>query len=173
LTALKINLNLLSSADGNKEKLTSECFEIVEKCLIETRTISHLLHPPLLDEAGFGSAARWYVDGFAQRSGIKANIDLPPKLDRLHNDVEIALFRALQEALTNVHRHSGASGVDICVRVDTEQVYLEISDNGRGIPKKCLTHFTDGDGQAGVGIAGMRERHETDNRNPHTPAEIG
>jgi PAS domain S-box-containing protein len=158
LTALKINLNLLSSADGNRETLASECFEIVEKCLTETRTISHLLHPPLLDEAGFGSAARWYVDGFAQRSGIKANIDLPAKLDRLHNDVEIALFRALQEALTNVHRHSGASAVDICVRVDTEQVHLEISDNGRGIPKKYLTHFTNGDGQAGVGIAGMRER---------------
>jgi len=158
LTALKINLNLLSSADGNREKFASECFEIVEKCLTETRTISHLLHPPLLDEAGFGSAARWYVDGFAQRSGIKANIDLPAKLDRLHNDVEIALFRALQEALTNVHRHSGASAVDICVRVGTEQVHLEISDNGRGIPKKCLTHFIDGDGQAGVGIAGMRER---------------
>ena len=75
------------------------------------------------------------------------------KLDRLHNDVEIALFRAFQEALTNVHRHSGASAVDICVRVDTEQVHLEISDNGRGIPK-----ITEGDGQAGVGIAGMRER---------------
>ncbi|HXO34548.1 MAG TPA: PAS domain-containing sensor histidine kinase [Candidatus Acidoferrales bacterium] len=153
LTALKINLNLLSSADGNREKLASECFEIVEKCLTETRTISHLLHPPLLDEAGFGSAARWYVDGFAQRSGIKANIDLPPKLDRLHDDVEIALFRALQEALTNVHRHSAASEVEICVRVDKEQVHLEISDNGRGIPK-----IIDGDGHAGVGIAGMRER---------------
>jgi signal transduction histidine kinase len=153
LTALKINLNLLSSADANREKLASECIEIVENCLTETRTISHLLHPPLLDEAGFGSAARWYVDGFAQRSGIKANIDLPPKLDRLHNELEIALFRALQEALTNVHRHSGASAVDICVRVDTEQVHLEISDNGRGIPK-----IPAGDGQAGVGIAGMRER---------------
>ncbi len=72
----------------------------------------------MLDEAGFASAARWYSDGFAERSGIKVNINLPAKLDRLHKDSEIALFRALQEGLTKAHRHSGASAVDICVRVD-------------------------------------------------------
>jgi two-component system, NarL family, sensor kinase len=158
LAALKMNLALLSTADGHREKLASECSEIVDECLTETRTISHLLHPPLLDEAGFASAAHWYVDGFAQRSGIKVDINLPPKLDRLHKDVEIALFRALQEGLTNVHRHSGASTVDIRVRVDTGHVHLEISDNGRGIPKERLTQLTDGDGTTGVGIAGMRER---------------
>jgi PAS domain S-box-containing protein len=158
LASLKMNLDLLLTADGNKEKLASECSEIIEKCLTETRTISHLLHPPLLDEAGFGSAARWYADGFAQRSGIKVNINLPAKLDRLHKDVEIALFRALQEGLTNVHRHSGASAVDISVRVDTGQVHLEISDNGRGIPKKQLSQLTNGNGATSVGIAGMRER---------------
>ncbi|MGA7926982.1 MAG: DUF4118 domain-containing protein [Candidatus Sulfotelmatobacter sp.] len=158
LASLKMNLYLLSTADGNRKKLSSECSEIVDKCLTETRTISHLLHPPLLDEAGFGSAARWYVDGFAERSGIKVDIDLAPTLDRLPTDVEIALFRALQEGLTNVHRHSGASAVDIRVRVDAEQAHLEICDNGCGIPKKRLTQITDGDGAAGVGIAGMRER---------------
>jgi len=158
LASLKMNLDLLLTADGNMEKLASECSEIVEMCLTETRTISHLLHPPLLDEAGFGSAARWYADGFAQRSGIKVNINLSAKLDRLHEDVEIALFRALQEGLTNVHRHSGASAVDICVRVDTEKVHLEISDNGRGIPKKQSAQLTDGNGATSVGIAGMRER---------------
>lgn len=157
LAGLKMNLDLLLSANGNRKKLALECSEIVDKCLTETRTISHLLHPPLLDEAGFGSAARWYVDGFAERSSIKANIHLPPKLDRLHKDVEIALFRLLQESLTNVHRHSGASVVDISVRVDTEQIDLEISDNGRGIPKKQLTQLQDGNG-GGVGLAGMRER---------------
>ena len=158
LVSLKMNLDILPTADGNREKLASECSEIVEKCLTETRTISHLLHPPLLDEAGFGSAARWLTDGFSQRSGIKVNINLPAKLDRLHKDVEIALFRALQEGLTNVHRHSGASAVDICVHVDTEQVHLEISDNGRGIPKKQLAQLTNGNGALSVGIAGMRER---------------
>jgi len=158
LASLKMNLDLLLTADGNLEKLASECSEIVERCLTETRTVSHLLHPPLLDETGFGSAAQWYADGFAQRSGIKVNINLPPELDRLHKDVEIALFRALQEGLTNVHRHSGATAVDICVRVDTEQVHLEISDNGRGIPKKQLAQLADGNGAPSVGIAGMRER---------------
>ena len=138
LASLKMNIHLLLTTDGNRQKLASESSEIVEKCLSETRTISHLLHPPMLDEAGFGSAARWFADGFAQRSGIKVNINLSAKLDRLHKDVEIALFRALQEGLTNVHRHSGASAVDICVRPDMEQVHLEISDDGAGHSEKVI-----------------------------------
>jgi PAS domain S-box-containing protein len=157
LTALKINLHLLSTAEETRAKVVSECYEIVDQCLTETRTISHLLHPPLLDEAGFGSAAQWYVDGFADRSGIKVKLDLPPKLGRLHRDVETALFRAVQEALTNVHRHSGSSAVDIRIDLDEEQVRLEIKDYGRGIPKERLNRLTD-DARAGIGIAGMRER---------------
>jgi len=69
----------------------------------------------MLDEAGFDSAARWYVDGYSQRSGIKVNLDFPPKLDRMHRDVEVALFRAVQESLTNIHKHSGAASVNICL----------------------------------------------------------
>jgi signal transduction histidine kinase len=117
-----------------------------------------LLHPPLLDVAGFGSAARWYVDGFARRSNIKVNLNLTPELGRLHSDTEIALFRAVQEALTNVHRHSGASAVDIRLSLDTKQIQLEIRDNGQGIPKKRLKPLIEGAREAGVGIAGMRER---------------
>jgi len=158
LTALKLNLDLLPTADGNSAKLISECSEIVDQCLAETRTISHLLHPPLLDEAGIGSAVRWYVDGFAQRSGIKVTLDLSPELGRLHKDVEITLFRAVQEALTNVHRHSGASAVDICLGLGGRKIRLQIQDNGCGIPKGRLNGLTDGDAGAGVGIAGMRER---------------
>ena len=156
LASLKMNLDRLLIEEGNKEKLATECFAIVDQCLSETRTISHLLHPPLLDEAGFGSAARWYIEGFAERSGIDVNINLPPNLDRLTRDIETALFRTLQESLTNVHRHSGASAVEVYVRLDSEYVYLEVSDNGRGIPKKRLNHLQHG--EAGVGIAGMRER---------------
>jgi signal transduction histidine kinase len=111
----------------------------------------------LLDEAGISSAVRLYVDGFAQRSGIRVHLDLPPELGRLQEDVEIALFRAVQEALTNVHRHSGSSSVDIRIKLDAEQVRLEIKDNGRGISQKYLTRLADGDA-GGVGIAGMRER---------------
>jgi len=156
LAALAMKLHLLST-QGNNAKSVLECSHLVEQCLSETRTISHLLHPPLLDEAGISSAVRLYVDGFAQRSGIRVHLDLPPELGRLQEDVEIALFRAVQEALTNVHRHSGSSSVDICIKLDAEQVRLEIKDNGRGISQKYLTRLADGDA-GGVGIAGMRER---------------
>jgi PAS domain S-box-containing protein len=158
LAALAMKLDLLSTQGGKRAKSILECSQLVEQCLSETRTISHLLHPPLLDEAGIGSAVRLYVDGFAQRSGIQVHLDLPPELDRLQEDIEIALFRAVQEALTNVHRHSGSSSVYICINLDAEQVRLEIKDNGRGIPKKHLTLLTEGDAGSGVGIAGMRER---------------
>lgn len=158
LAALKMNLDRIPTSDGNKATIASECSEIVEKCLTETRTISHLLHPPLLDESGFASAARWYVEGFAQRSGIKVNLDFPVELGRLHKDVEIALFRAVQEALTNVHRHSDGSAVDITLRVNAKKIRLEVKDDGRGIPHKHLKRLTEGAAVAGVGIAGMRER---------------
>jgi PAS domain S-box-containing protein len=159
LAALKMNLHLLSTSSGTEAlNLASECEAIIDRCLAETRTISHLLHPPLLDEAGFGSAARWYVDGFAQRSGIKANLELPSELPRLHKDVEIALFRSLQEGLTNVHRHANCTAVDIRLAVERERVRLEISDNGQGIPPIQVKRLNEGAAEAGVGIAGMRER---------------
>jgi signal transduction histidine kinase len=156
LTALRMNLSLFSSADETSAKRAAECSQIVDQCLTETRTISYLLHPPLLDEGGLTPAAQWYVDGFAERSKIKVNLNLSPELPRLHREVEVALFRALQEALTNVHRHSGSSAVDICLDFDKEQVRLEIKDHGRGIREERLDQLTDG--RAGVGIAGMRER---------------
>jgi len=158
LAALKMNLDALRISNDDKAKLASDCSEIVDKCLTETRTISHLLHPPLLDEAGFGAAARWYVDGFSQRSGIKVNLNLPQKLTRMHRDVEVALFRAVQECLTNVHRHAGSSAVDVRLNLSAKQIRLEISDDGRGIPQKRLRSLNQGTADAGVGIAGMRER---------------
>jgi PAS domain S-box-containing protein len=158
LTALKINLDRLSTSDNGNPALASESAGIVEKCLTETRTISYLLHPPMLDEAGFASAARWYVDGFSQRSGIKVNLHLPPELGRMHRDVEVALFRAVQEALTNTHRHSGGSMVDIHLSLDTKELQLKITDDGRGIPAKRLRGLIEQPAEAGVGLAGMRER---------------
>jgi PAS domain S-box-containing protein len=157
LTALKINLDRFSPENDNAA-LTSECAGIVDKCLTETRTISYLLHPPLLDEAGFGSAARWYVDGFSQRSGLKVNMNLPPTLGRMHKDVEVALFRAVQEGLTNAHRHSGCAAVDICLSLNPKELRLEIKDDGRGIPQKRLKNLIEEPAEAGVGLAGMRER---------------
>jgi PAS domain S-box-containing protein len=161
LAALKMNLDGFPCSNPKQSAVVSDCSEIAAKCLMETRTISYLLHPPLLDEAGFDTAARWYVEGFARRSGIAVNLDLPQKLMRLHPDIELALFRAVQECLTNVHKHAGSSSVEIRMTQDTKQVRLEIADNGNGIPKDRLHYLLGGTAVAGVGIAGMRERfHE-------------
>lgn len=158
LAALKMQLDILALSGDRQPDLIAECTRMVEQCLKETRTISHLLHPPLLDEAGFGSAARWYVDGFAQRSGINVNLVLPPTFGRLRRDVEVALFRVLQEALTNVHRHSESAKVDIRVSLDDQRVQMKIQDFGKGIPAGALQKLIDGGARTSVGIAGMRER---------------
>ena len=158
LTALKINLDLLSTTEAKQAAVASECSEIVDKCLTETRTVSHLLHPPLLDEAGLKSALQWYVDGFAQRSDIQVTLDLPTELSRLDRDVETALFRVVQEALTNVHRHSHASKVTIRLLVAYKQVLLGVCDNGRGMPMDQLQGVLQSGSGTGVGLAGMRER---------------
>ena len=130
----------------------------MERCIVETRTMSHLLHPPLLDEAGFASAARWYVEGFSKRSKIKVQLDILTNFPRLPSAIELALFRALQESLTNVHRYSGASEVGICVAEDAEWVSLTVRDNGRGIPKDIVNSFRDHGAGVGIGLSGMRER---------------
>lgn len=156
LAALKMNIHMLAAAGQNR--MAAESLDIIDKCIAETRTVSHLLHPPLLDEAGFGSAARWFVDGFAKRSGIKVSLSLPRELGRLPREAEIALFRALQEGLSNVHRHAGSSQIDIRLAADLDLIRLEIKDNGHGIPQDQLRHLNEGAAEAGVGIAGMRER---------------
>lgn len=158
LAALKMSLSLLSSNNGNHDEIVSECSNIVDNCLSETRTISHLLHPPLLDEAGLQSAIQWYIEGFSQRSGIKVTVDLPTKLDRFDSEIETTLFRAVQEGLTNVHRHSYASQATIRVVVDSKYIRLEVSDNGKGMRKDRLRNVLESGGEAGVGLAGMRER---------------
>ena len=160
LVSLKVNLDLLSPMvpEARENAIVSECLHAVEECLSETRTISHLLHPPLLDEAGFASAARWYCEGFAERSRLQVDLEIPPELGRLDRDVETTLFRILQEALTNVHRHSGGSMVRIILQFDAEQVQLQISDDGKGIPEERLRRLKENDSATGVGLAGMRER---------------
>jgi len=159
LTGLKMNLEMMKTLgrQPTRPELLSECLQTVDECLKETRTISYLLHPPLLDEAGFESAARWYVDGFAKRDGIEATLTLPENMERLPRSVELALFRILQESLTNVHRHSGSPTVDIDVEVDAELVTIAVRDAGQGIPKHILERFLEA-GAAGIGLAGMRER---------------
>ena len=157
LIGLKLNVDLLRQSPG-REQLWAEADQLMLQCISEVRTLSYLLHPPTMDAAGFASAARWYVEGFGQRSGLDVTLDVPSDLGRLPDAIELALFRVLQETLTNVHRHSGASTAHVLILDDAEQVVLEVKDNGHGIPDEVLTHFhTTGSGM-GVGLAGIRER---------------
>jgi signal transduction histidine kinase len=161
LAGLKIAIDMLASRSAQKDPLLVECADILERAISETRTLSHLLHPPLLDEAGLASAASWFVAGFSQRSGIPVSLDLPSDLQRLPEAIEIALFRILQESLTNVHRHSRAKSAEISLDVDAEQVTIEVRDHGRGMPPHIIRQIEAETSKLGVGLAGMRERiHE-------------
>jgi signal transduction histidine kinase len=132
--------------------------EMAGRCLSEIRTISYLLHPPLLDEVGLISALSWYAEGFSERSGIRVQLDVPDGLGRLPAETEAAIFRVVQQALSNIHRHSGSKTARISMASDAEQVILEVSDEGCGIPAEILAGFSTGTHLPGVGIAGMRER---------------
>jgi signal transduction histidine kinase len=123
----------------------------------EVRTISHLLHPPLLDEAGLSSALRWYVDGFSQRSGIKVQLDMPDNFRRLPGELETAVFRVVQESLTNIHRHSGSPTAKIRVRERDHDVLVDVEDHGKGIPPE-KRQLMASSGTPGVGVRGMQER---------------
>ncbi len=148
----------MPSIPKKEAKALSQVSEILDRCMAEARTISHLLHPPLLDEVGLTSAAHWYVEGFSKRSGIQVNLDVSEDLKRLPGMVEIVLFRILQESLTNVHRHAKTQLVDVQIQVGAGKVTLEVRDHGRGIPPQLLERFrTTGQG-AGVGLNSMRER---------------
>lgn len=157
LTAAKISLAMLANECNPGSPHLLEAQSLVDRSISDTRTLSHLLHPPLLDEAGFASAARWYVEGFGRRSGIATKLDLPERVNRLPRRTEIALFRILQEALTNVHRHSASGAVEVRVTADKFGVVLAVKDSGTGIPKEVLDRFWKS-GNVGVGLPGIRER---------------
>src|SRR5437588_699931 len=122
----------------------------------ELRTISYLLHPPLLDELGLGSALRWYVDGFGKRSGIAIHLHLSGE-GRLAPEMETTLFRVVQECLINIHRHSGSATASIRLLHSDGQIVLEVEDEGRGISAEGLSDIASG-ATLGVGLRGMRER---------------
>jgi len=160
LVGVKMNLTMLANTIPANAMIT-ESMKLLDDAMTETRTISHLLHPPLLDEIGFASAARWYVEGFASRSGIPTGLDIPEDLDRLSEPLELALFRVLQESLTNVHRHSKSARADVSLREFRDQVVLRIRDYGKGISPDVQERFRQNRAHSGVGLAGMRERiHE-------------
>jgi len=161
LAALAMSLAMLDrEADKLSERARrnlADAGRLVRELSQEVRTMSHVLHPPLLDEAGLESALRWFVEGFAQRSGIAVDVELAPELGRLSREMEIAIFRVVQESLANVHRHSGSKTAQVRVMRDARQVTLEISDEGHGLTANGKLE-KEGPAVPGVGIQGMRER---------------
>jgi len=161
LAGMKINLSQLQRRDQDagiqSSPLLTEAIELADRAIVEIRTISHLLHPPLLDELGFYSATRWYTEGFAKRSGIPVDLQLEAIAERLPRETELALFRVLQEALTNVYRHAKASSIRVSVSGRSDRVIMTISDNGKGMPPEVLMRYRAGQA-GGIGLAGMRER---------------
>ena len=156
LTFVKMGLDSLSKqTDLERHASTlSESLKFIDEAIQEIRTLAQLLHPPLLDEAGLAMATRWLVEGFAKRSGVAVNLVLPAALGRFPQNVEIALFRIIQEALNNIHRHSRADKAEIEITETTDSVTLRVFDNGKGFrsePSEESPPF-------GVGIQGMRER---------------
>ena len=161
LAALSMNLTPLESDSGRTSptaaKAVEESLRLVNELSRDLRTISHLLHPPLLDEVGLSSALRSFLEGFTDRSKINVDFEIPDDFGRLPQDVETAVFRVVQECLTNVHRHSGSDVAKICLARSNGHVRVEVADQGKGIPpeKKAAMNSA---GMPGVGIRGMRER---------------
>ena len=159
LAGIKMDVDRLRKPESvdNQSEMLAKLSESVEKCMSETRTISHLLHPPLIDELGFAAAAKWYLESFSERSGIKAKLESSSSR-RLPRSVELPLFRILQASLSNVHRHSKSSTVDVRLSIDEREARLEVKDYGKGIDPELLKQFNQSGGGAGIGLGGMRER---------------
>jgi len=160
LTALGLNLavahELLPGKETKAKKALVECRSIAEKSLKEIRTLSYLLHPPILEALGLPGALRDFVDGFSRRSGVVTELSVPEDFARLPAEVETALFRVAQESLTNVQRHSGSNKARIVLQQVDKEVVLEIQDFGSGIPPERLNGST-ASSELSVGIVGMRE----------------
>ncbi len=135
-----------------------ECVRMVDQCMKEVRTISYLLYPPMLEEVGLRSAIPWYIEGFSKRSGIQVTCNIDQNIGRLSRDAELAVFRILQESLTNVHRHSESATANVRLGLEDGTVYLEVSDEGKGIPSSALEPGSDSSNTLGVGLRGMLER---------------
>ncbi|MGH9517635.1 MAG: ATP-binding protein, partial [Terriglobales bacterium] len=160
LAALKMTTALIQRTASGPEmlRLVDDLNALTDEAVQEIRTTSYLLHPPLLDEAGIASAVQWFVEGFSRRSGIQVRCEIAGNLGRPPRNHELVLFRVLQEGLTNVHRHSGASTTTVRLHVSADHVILEIADNGIGISKERISRFHEAGRGTGVGLLGMRER---------------
>jgi signal transduction histidine kinase len=168
LAAAEINIDMaLNREEGKGVPILQETRKLIDHAISSIRTMSYLLHPPLLDEAGFDAAARWFVEGLVKRTGIRIKVDFShpenecnttAKNARMPDAVELALFRALQEGLTNVHRHSSSPNAVVRFQRLPDRAVLEIQDFGRGMPPQVVERFQRTGTGSGVGLAGIRER---------------
>jgi signal transduction histidine kinase len=161
LAAISMN-NVFVEGESHKlspgvAKRVSENAAMVEEASKQIRTISHLLHPPLLDEIGLASALRWYVEGFSERSKIAAKLDVPKEFPGVSKEMELSIFRVVQECLTNIHRHAGSPTASVRIVQDEACLRVEIEDAGKGMPFEKESAISSS-AQGGVGLRGMRER---------------
>lgn len=162
VAAMKMNLARVTAESkalsAKAASALAESIALTDTLSSDIRTLSHLLHPPLLDELGLNSALRWYVEGFAERSKILVSLELPQdSARRLPRDIELHLFRIVQECLTNIHRHSGSATASVRLTLGEERIRIEIADQGKGVPKEKQLGLKS-KARVGVGISGMRER---------------
>jgi PAS domain S-box-containing protein len=161
LAGISMNAAQIAKEKGKLSDGRARCLEenltLIEQACAEIRTVSYLLHPPLLDEAGLESALKWYIDGFVERSKIKVTMEIAPDLGRLSEDYELSLFRIAQECLTNVHRHSGSFTAFVRLWRTPGSIEMEVRDEGKGIKQEMQSKVAAG-GSAGVGLRGMQER---------------
>jgi two-component system, NarL family, sensor histidine kinase FusK len=160
ITAIGLNLSVVAASHNlspEASKAIADTVALGEELSREIRTMSYLLHPPLLDEAGLESALQWYVSGFGERSKIKVSLQLPPELPRLSSELEISIFRIVQESLTNVYRHSGSPTASVSIRSEREVLRLCIEDAGKGIAARSQPSVPSVS-ETGVGLRGMQER---------------
>src|SRR6266852_4127577 len=157
LAAIKMNLEMIETTDSALSNVQrtglKEAINLLERSMREIRVISHLLHPPLLDEIGLQAVVPWYLNSFSERSGIQIDLEMPGEVTKLPDQIELAVFRVMQECLTNVHRHSGSKVAKVKIVPEDANVILEVGDRGHGV-----TSQNGADPVIGVGITGMRER---------------
>ncbi len=162
LAALVIHLSAINERiagrDPDSAEILKEAIQLAQQASDETRTLSYLLYPPTLDFSGLNSALQWFVDGLSQRSKLKIDLETALGPERLSQNLETALFRIMQEGLTNVYRHSGSATARVRIRLDSGMVKFDIADSGKGIPPDILETLNGSGGQLGVGVRGMRER---------------
>ena len=160
LAAAKMAVRTLGSTK-DEQRFRDElahCHRLIDQLISEVRTMSYILYPPMLEDIGLRSTAKWYVDGFRKRSGLQVSFHAPENFGRLSRDAELVLFRMLQESLTNVHRHSGSPTARVRLRTEGHSAILEVEDHGIGVPAEALDSSRDDGATLGVGLRGMNER---------------